>query len=1058
MNSLRDLLIESIRGLFLQLSYERSASFLDIYGFRGSSSSLFIHLAVENLQKGTGLVITPAEQTAREIYNDLLFWNAFLGGKRGVALIERGGTPEITGRRLRVLSRRNNPRKVVGDIEAFSYETWPPGEMESAVIKMKKGKEFSRVDLIERLITLGYRRVAIVSRQGEFSDRGWVLDIYPAGYEYPLRCEFFGDEIETLRRYDPETQRSQEELKEAEVLPAYDRPGTPVMEYFTDAEECYLIGFGDGWPEDLFGESSHFDRSLRLIDYTTEGERTAPFEPVSGFGFLPEEREDIFELPEILKGLDDRVLFVVETEAQAERLKEVCGEGGLPVPVVNIKRASSFEGRHAITVGSLGRGFRIGGLFVVTSNDLFGKRPSGFVRKKRTAGKILDKIEDLKQGDYVVHREHGIGRYLGLTRLNDADAGSEVILIEYAEGAKLYLPVQNVGLISKYRATEGVIPPLDHLGSLKWKKRRAKAEKRVKELARKLISLYAEREITEGFAFSPDTDLHREFEVFFPFEETPDQAKAWEKVREAMELPRPVDILICGDVGFGKTEIAMRAAFKAVYDAKQVAILVPTTILAEQHYRNFKHRFSAFPVRIDFLSRFKTPSEKKKTLKAIRDGELDIVIGTHALLGKGVRFNDLGLLIIDEEHRFGVRHKERIKELKKGVDCLTMSATPIPRTLEMSLSGIREMCLIETPPEERLAVQGMVIRFHDGLIRDAIKRELDRDGQVFFVHNRVGELDGIERKIRTLVPGIKMEKAHGQMKERDLEDVMLRFMNGGIDLLLCTAIIGSGIDVPRANTIIINRADRMGLADLYQLKGRVGRGEVQAYAYFIVPPPEKMSEDARHRIRAIEELNYLGAGLKLALKDLEIRGAGNLLGPEQSGHIEAVGFEMYMEMLSEEVARLKGKPVLPERKPQIDLHIQAYLPEVYVADPSIRLGIYRRLNVCSDEDELKEIELEIRDRFGPPPPEVLNLLDLIRLRIKAMGLGVSNLTLSGDALSVEFYPDTPVDPARLIGLEKIYPGRIRFSERGFKCLIDRHTPLSRGILDFIEDIQMRLAP
>jgi transcription-repair coupling factor (superfamily II helicase) len=603
--------------------------------------------------------------------------------------------------------------------------------------------------------------------------------------------------------------------------------------------------------------------------------------------------------------------------------------------------------------------------------------------------------------------------------------------IEY-DGGRLYLPLHGINKISKYHAEEGITPKIDRLGGRTWQRTKAKVKKKIEDMAQKLVTLYAEREVHKGFTFSPDTELHREFDSFFPYEETPDQVKAIEDIKKDMETEKPMDRLVCGDVGYGKTEVAMRSAFKAVYDGMQAAVLVPTTILCEQHARNFKARFSAFPVTIDSLSRFKSAKNRQKTMKALADGDIDIVIGTHSLLGKDVSFHNLGLLVIDEEHRFGVRQKEKIKELRKGIDVITLTATPIPRTLSMALSDIRDMSIIETPPEERLAAKSIVSRFDRALIKEAVAREIERNGQVFFVHNRIKDIYKIADLLRMLLPSLRIAVAHGQMDEKELEQVMLQFYDSSTDVLVSTAIIGSGLDIPTANTIIINRADMMGLADLYQLKGRVGRGNVRAYAYFLIPGEEIITEEAKKRLQAIQDMSYLGAGFRLALKDLEIRGAGNLLGAEQSGHIHAIGFDLYMEMLEHAVAELKGQKIEEDFEPSITVRANAFIPEEYVGDITLRLSLYRKIASSKSHGTLQEIASEVEDRFGRIPYEVSNLLRIMRLKITARELLITKIQDFHGTVRVLFSPDTKIEPTDIFSLRGKITEKMRFLPEGFE--------------------------
>ncbi len=653
---------------------------------------------------------------------------------------------------------------------------------------------------------------------------------------------------------------------------------------------------------------------------------------------------------------------------------------------------------------------------MLTEKEIFGERAALKPIGKSHISRLLSSIEDFKEGDFIVHIQHGIGRFLGIRRQKAWEQETDFIAIEYLGGDRLYVPLDRINQVQKYNAPNGIMPKIDRLGGKTWQRTKQKVKEKVKDMAEKLLKLYAKRTTAKGYAFSQDTELHREFDGFFLYEETPDQLTAVEEIKRDMENITPMDRLLCGDVGYGKTEVAIRAAFKAFYDSKQVAMLAPTTILAEQHYNTFLSRFAAFPARIALLSRFQSKAEQKEIVKALSTGDIDIVIGTHRLLAKDVSFNDLGLLIIDEEHKFGVTHKEKMKALKTNVDVLTLSATPIPRTLHMALSGIRAMSAIETPPEERLAVKSIVARLSPEIIEDALTKEIDRKGQVFFVHNRIEDIYKIATFLQGLCPHAKIEVAHGQMSEKILEKVMMSFMTGELDILVSTAIIGAGLDIPNANTIIINRADKFGLADLYQLKGRVGRSNVKAYAYFLIPGEDLITPEARKRLEAIQELSYLGAGFRLALKDLEIRGAGNLLGAEQSGHIEAVGFDLYIEMLEEAVRELKGEEITPEIEPLLELKIAAMISEQYVEDANLRLGLYRRLASVKTAEKLKDFLSELKDRFGEPPEETLRLIDVMELKLMAKKLLITKIQNISGMIGVIFATNTKVTPQMLFSL------------------------------------------
>lgn len=1005
----------------------------DIYNLRDSSQALFISLLLQRYPAKHHILICLTDEEALEFKNNIEFYLKLISGNdrdSRIVILPSPHDISTTGERLRLLSVFKTGSIMIGTREALFFRTWDRDELKKEILVFRNRDKIRRERLIESLQRLGYRRTAIVSSPGEFSVRTWVFDIFPSDRKSPVRIEFFGEEIEEIKEFDIETQRSINTLKDVRILPAFERTeGPSVMELFRRDGIVYSSS-------EVAKEMEGIE-SIRLHFFSLNPDEEIGLSPLTGYGLTYLERKEIYEIIPALKSLKNyKILFVMATESQARRIGDVLSKGEIVAPFINPDTVMDFSGNIAITTGRLSKGLHIEGLIILTPGELFGKGPSYRTLQVSKLKRLIDEIDELKEGDYVVHEQHGIGIYRGLTPLQTDIHRGESLCIEYAQGARLYLPLQRIHMIKKYKAEEGVIPKLDTLGGRTWKKKTERSRRKIREIAQKLLELYARREIIEGYPFSSDTELHREFESFFPFEETPDQLKAWQEIKEEMESKRPMDRLLCGDVGFGKTEIAMRAAFKAVFDGKQVAVLVPTTILCEQHYRNFIARFSAFPVKIDYISRFKSSREVKKTLEELRTGEVDIIIGTHVLLRRDVRFFDLGLLIIDEEHRFGVSHKERIKELKTGVDCLTLSATPIPRTLEMSLSGIRPMSLIETPPEERLAIKGIVTVFNDETIRNAILKEVQRGGQVFFVHNRVKELPAVYDYLRRLVPEVRILLAHGQMRSRELEDVMLSFMDGDGDLLLCTSIIGSGIDIPRANTIIINRADRIGLADLYQLKGRVGRSNVKAYCYFLILPEETLSENARSRIRAIEELNFLGAGLRLALKDLEIRGAGNLLGREQSGHIHAVGFDTYIEMLGQEVAKLRGEKIERRIEPVIDLDIEAYIPEYYIPDTGLRLSMYRRLSLAEDEKDLISLMEEIRDRFGDPPSQVENLIKVMEVKTLARPFGFLSIKKQGKGIRIQVEKSTSVNPEDILEVVSQEAMEAVFSSDGFLLLLD----------------------
>jgi transcription-repair coupling factor (superfamily II helicase) len=717
-----------------------------------------------------------------------------------------------------------------------------------------------------------------------------------------------------------------------------------------------------------------------------------------------------------------RIAITCSSLSSADRLQALLDDYGIEARIASDPRPVSrwsAPGRIEIRVAPLSTGFDLPAeeLTVLTEEEIFGRREKKRKRASWKDSSAIDGLGQLAVGDFLVHVDHGIGAYRGLVELAVGGAMAELLAIEYEGGDRLFLPVDRLNLVQRYGGADGVQPRVDRLGGDTWERAKRKVKKSLRVMASELLSVHAARELAPGFAYSPRDAYFEEFEAGFPFEETPDQADAIEDVLADMQKARPMDRLVCGDVGYGKTEVAVRAAFRAVMDGKQVAVLVPTTILCQQHAETFQQRLDGYPMNVESLSRFRTAKESREVLEGLASGRVDIVIGTHRLLQKSVRFRDLGLLVIDEEHRFGVAHKEKIKKLKKTVDVLTLTATPIPRTLQLSFTGIRDLSLINTAPADRLAVRTQVARFDEALIREAILREVRRGGQVYFMHNRVRTIGALAEMLARVVPEVKVIVAHGQMRERELEAQMLAFQHGEADVLLCTTIIESGLDIPRANTILINRADALGLAQLYQLRGRVGRSSHRAYAYLLMPSDAgALSEDARKRLEAIQDLSELGSGFRLANMDLEIRGAGNLLGGEQSGNLRSVGYETYMELLEETIEELRGNITQAEIDPEVRLPVVARLPEAYVSDTSQRLVLYKRLASSRDEAELRSVRDEILDRFGPLPPEAENLLEVIRLKILARSLGVLGIS-SGRGEIVLTVSETPrIDPQRLVQL------------------------------------------
>ncbi|MEK6681215.1 MAG: transcription-repair coupling factor [Nitrospirota bacterium] len=757
---------------------------------------------------------------------------------------------------------------------------------------------------------------------------------------------------------------------------------------------------------------------------------------IEGIGIRPPQRgrdvlaakergDDFFEnMANKLKELkrENSIVLVCPTKERAERIQHIFSEYELELPV-------SDEGTIRIELGELSSGFSFTdiGLIVITEDEIFGRRIKHRPPRPQRLGQILSSFTELNEGDYVVHIQHGIGQFSGLKRLKVGEHESDFLQIKYAGSDRLYVPVDRLNVVQKYIGVEGKAPKIDSLKGTAWERAKAKVKRAAELIAKDLLELYAHREVAKGIAHPADDQLMEEFEAAFEYDETDDQLTAIVDVKRDMEKERPMDRLVCGDVGYGKTEVAMRAAFKAISCNKQIALLVPTTILAEQHYQTFKERFLPFPVNVEMLSRFRTSSEQKEIIRGIADGKIDIIIGTHRLLQKDVVFKDLGLVIIDEEHRFGVRHKERLKELRKNVDVLTLTATPIPRTLQMSMVGIRDMSIINTPPPDRLSIRSVVARFDGRLIREAILKELNRNGQVFFVHNRVRTIDQMAVFLKDLVPEARIAVAHGQMNERALEDIMVKFVDREYDILLSTTIIESGLDIPSANTIIINNADKFGLAELYQLRGRVGRSREQAHAYLLIAGSEAVSEIAKKRLQAITELTELGAGFRLAMRDLEIRGSGNLLGRQQSGDIAAVGFELYTSLIERTIRKMKGETVEEEIEPVINLPVSAFIPEEYISNSLQRLSMYKRLAAARNASELNNIKAEIIDRFGEAPEPVNNLLDIIELKAIAIANNITGIEAKGNGFEISFLKGKAINRDIVNSLIKKYGRSLRFT-------------------------------
>jgi transcription-repair coupling factor (superfamily II helicase) len=989
-------------------------------------------------------LVVPPGPAAAQVVDDLRAFAALTGLKLPdqvaafptphAALWRGGAEREEDAERAALLGRllRGEPLWLVTSPRGATGPLPAPEAVTRQLLTIAVGDVIDRDALVEHLTGGGYERVATVNEVGQWSVRGGIVDVFSPARSTPARLELFGDEVESIRAFDPGSQRSTESLESVSVLPMVAAgAGASTLLGFLPAAAPVVVTdpsllAPDGGDEPDLGAAVAGRPRVEcglLMTGAPAGAAAFRLDTRSVEGFHGQFRRLAARLAEY-RAEGFRVRLMTGDPRTATRLREILGDHELEGPI-----ASTLLGPEplAVVVGGAHAGFECPalGLVCLTETELFGGRRAGRRRPAFQRGSGLSAFTDLTPGDLVVHVEHGIARYGGLVTLTVDGQPGDYLLLDYAEGDRLYLPVQRMAAISKYVGAGDGAGRLDKLGGTSWQKTKESVGAAVREIAGDLLQLYASRQVLSGFSVGPDTPWQHEFEAAFPFEETPDQLEAITQVKADLERPRPMDRLVCGDVGYGKTEVAMRAALKVTLDGRQVAMLVPTTILAQQHWTTFRERLAPYPVRVEMLSRFRTAKEQKAVLAGLANGTVDVAIGTHRLLSKDVVFKDLGLLVVDEEHRFGVTHKERLKQLRKTVHVVTLTATPIPRTLSMALSGIRDLSVIETPPADRLAVETIVCRFDVNVIKDAVERELTRGGQVFVVHNRIQSLPALARLIQRLVPRARIAMAHGHMPESALERTMTRYVAGEYDVLVSTAIVESGLDIPASNTIIINRADRLGLAQLYQLRGRVGRDRLQAYAYLLIPADGRVDDTAAKRLRVVQELTELGSGLKVALRDLEIRGAGNLLGAEQHGQIEAVGFDLYMKLLDQAVREQRGEPVEEELDPVVTVEVAAYLPEAYVEEPGQRLALYKRLAGLRSSAEIEATRAELTDRFGPLPDPAAQLLDVVGLRVMARTLRIEKLEVRGGRALATFATGTPVTPDRLLGLLRAQPKRLK---------------------------------
>lgn len=1069
---------------------------IGIYGASESGRGYIIGGMFENIDKSM-VIVTQSDMEAKNLYEDLIFYTNevyYFPIKEMVFYNIDAISGDLRWARLKVINEiLNNKKKIiVTSIDAFAAKYTPHRLFLEYSMKLKEGAEVNLTDISKKLVHSGYERVEMVEGKGQFSLRGGILDVFPTGSTYPYRVELFGDEVESIRTFNTESQRSIEKVKKIDIFPAKEiilSEETLKLGRDKLKEEFEKIDSNDKDKERVEKLRKTLSKNLEVLEETGSFETIDSYlpyfvkQPESLFDYFKDyfiivdnvqrcngklestylefeenfsafsQRGDIFpgqgqlliNKEEVLESFEDqkiaffealskvtdwlkpsltinvsqitlnnyqgqldlliddilnkktagyKTLILSGTRARGERLVGTLRDRGIE-SVYRDSVDNITYGEVVITFGNQLKGFEYPEykVCVISDREVFGEAKRK-LRSSKSKKKGISKIKsfaELKPGDYVVHANHGIGVYKGIKQIDVGGHKRDYLDIVYDKGDKLYVPVDQLDLIQKYIGSEGKSPKVNKLGSAEWQKAKAKARKSINEIAEDLVKLYAMRSTVKGHKFPKDTEWQKQFEDEFPFEETPDQLTSLEEIKQDMESDKPMDRLLCGDVGYGKTEVALRAAFKAVMDGKQVAILVPTTILAEQHYKNIKNRFSDFPIKIDMVSRFRTAKQQKEILQKVKEGNLDILIGTHRLVSKDIQFKDLGLLVVDEEQRFGVKQKEQIKGIKKNVDVLTLSATPIPRTLHMSLSGVRDISVIETPPEERYPVQTYVVEQNDQLIRDAILREIGRGGQVYFVYNRVEDIERMAKYVQALVPESKVGVGHGQMAERQLEKEMLDFMSEEYNVLVCTTIIETGMDIQNVNTIIIYDSDKMGLSQLYQLRGRVGRSNRIAYAYLLYTKDKVLTEVAEKRLKALKDFTELGSGFKIAMRDLEIRGAGNMMGSSQHGHMASIGYDLYCRMLEDTVKLLKGEIQKEPIETTLDIKVDAFISESYIEDEIQKIEVYKKIAAIEGIDDYNDIKEELEDRYSKIPDPVYNLMDIAYIKSQAKSIFIEEI-------------------------------------------------------------------
>jgi len=1130
--------IISYNDLIEQLT-ERERS-IECIGFSGSEKAYLI-AKIFLQRKVPLLVVASSTKQAEQLIEDLRFFAGdselpilFFPPYNILPFKFLSYHNETAGHRIRVLYQlleATAPSVVVTTIDALLQKLIPRHEVSRYAELVIAGEEIERDYLVSKLISGGYTKTAIVEEPGDFSIRGGIIDIFSPLYPDPLRIEFYGDFVESLRFFSPSSQRQLKSINEAVILPAkevildkqllpniisgirvlaneLDVPVThtrkvidklrydealsgieslipliypqldTLFDYIpqnslivalnheelektaSETEERVLSNYSSACdekrlcvaPEKLYQKWSQASAVLlekkplvfKLLE-VSKSQQTPQARPLQ-FKVAIEDNSDLSlalknpaEKENLFRPLVDwfrdkersgyTALAVCRTESQAERLQSLLDAYGLPLKrLAGFSDFSNNRGQLCICIGQVSGGFvwPVQFLALVTDDEIFGVRHQRKYAQPRPRAQLLN-MQELKKNDLIVHDDHGIGQYGGLEKLKVEGLTNDFLVLVYKAGDKLYLPVDRMSVVQKYMGIDGVTPVLDTLGGKSWEKVKSRVKKSAEKIAGELLKLYARRKIDRGYPFAAPDAYLKEFEAGFAYEETVDQHKAIEDALEDMQSPIPMDRLVCGDVGYGKTEVALRASFLAVNDGKQVAVLVPTTILAEQHFATFSSRFERYPVNIACLSRFRSARIQRAIVNDLKAGKVDIVIGTHRLLQKDIAFNDLGLLVLDEEQRFGVKHKEKLKQFRSSVDVLALTATPIPRTLHLSLVGVRDISIISTPPEYRKSIITYIAEFDDAVIADAIKKELGRQGQIFFVHNHIQTIDKIADKLRRMVPEVRLEVAHGRMDEDQLEEAMYLFMNKEIDMLVCTTIIESGLDIASANTIIVNRADRFGLAQMYQLRGRVGRSDEQAYAYLLIPHESVLGKDAQKRLKVLMEHSDLGSGFQIAMSDLKIRGGGTILGASQSGHIAAVGYDMFLKLMESSIAELKGEPTVESLEPEINVNLSALLSEHYIPDIDQRMSAYRRLARMTELQQIADFKSELIDRFGPLPDEAANLLLKIVLKVMAKKAGVSRLDMMNQKMVLHFSESHQRNPAAMVDMIMDAPKRFALS-------------------------------